>query len=1021
MKGEKHVRTGHIGETDDNWDNGFYTNGLIFGFPVNFLIDSGSTASILSIDVYEKLPSNVWCSLVPNKSEIFDVNGNKVFAIGSIILELMLGQEIFSQNFMICNINQDGILGQDFLLKEVSKVNYQRMVLHTIHNQEIQCWIGGICRVEIKDNMTIPPMTSTMMPVEIPGVNHLTEYGLIEGTTGTAKSTLTIPGIINTQDQVHFVNVVNYGDDEVKLYKKETIGTCESYTEHDLKPEQIRTLQKDCFTASEEIPEHLTDLLKRSSTYINEDQRQQLSRLLSQRFVKGFAAIARPMHKICEKNSRFAWNDECQKAFQQLKSALTSTPVLAYPLPNLPFILDTDASDKAVGAVLSQIQDGLERVIAYMSKSMNIHEQAYCVTRKELLAVIIALKTFHHYLYGQEVLLRTDNAAVSWMKNLKKPTGQTARWLEELGTYNLTVTHRAGRKHSNADALSRRPCKSCERQESGNHTSDDETDEIQLEETDFVNQELHENEEPTPRIEIVRVCTRSQTGNQSSATPSGYCIDGWDPDSIRQCQLEDPDMSLIVTYLQEKKNKPDWDQVSKGTSFQKTIWRQWDRLTINNGMLYRKFYCSDKDDVDNFKLQLLVPKSHQKTVFKYFHDVPSAGHLGPDKMLSRIQQLFYWPAMKSSITRYCKECDQCAARKSLKRNKAPLGQYLVGEPMERVAIDILGPLPLTKRQNRYVLVLCDCFSKWTEAYAIPDQESLTIARTIVNEFICRFGSPLQLHSDQGRSFEAKLFQDLCDLLKIDKTRSTSQHPQSNGSVERFNRTLLSMLTFYCQNDQRNWDEILPQVMMAYRSSVHASTGQTPNMMMFGRNIFLPMEAVIPRPDGPNESTSPETDKYVNELQDAMSKSHVLARKHLKQNSEYQKRHYDLKAVKRELQVGQAVWLYDASKKKGICHKLTSKWKGPYVVTRKIDDITYLVRRSKKQPGKVYHIDRLLPYQGRNPPTWFSSRKTGESHDGIPRVGSTLEEYVRETNGHCFSGHIIGCKGRMNLPARGMAD
>ncbi|VDI36317.1 Hypothetical predicted protein [Mytilus galloprovincialis] len=199
----------------------------------------------------------------------------------------MLGQEIFSQNFMICNINQDGILGQDFLLKEVSKVNYQRMVLHTIHNQEIQCWIGGkanmICRVEIKDNMTIPPMTSTMMPVEIPGSQSFNRIRINrEGTTGTAKSTLTIPGIINTQDQVHFVNVVNYGDDEVKLYKKETIGTCESYTEHDLKPEQIRTLQKDCFTASEEIPEHLTDLLKRSSTYINEDQRQQLSRLLSQ-------------------------------------------------------------------------------------------------------------------------------------------------------------------------------------------------------------------------------------------------------------------------------------------------------------------------------------------------------------------------------------------------------------------------------------------------------------------------------------------------------------------------------------------------------------------------------------------------------------------------------------------------------------------------------------------------------------------------------------------------------------------
>ncbi|CAC5415767.1 unnamed protein product [Mytilus coruscus] len=247
IKGEKHVRTGHIGETGDNWDNGFYTNGLIYGFPVNFLIDSGSTASILSIDVYEKLPSNVWCCLVPNKSEIFDVNGNKVFAIGSITLELKLGLEIFSQNFMICNINQNGILGQDFLLKEKLKTTYNSS------NDEYY----DACR-------------------------DTGSHGLIEGTTGTAKSTLTIPEIINTQDQAHFVNVVNYVDNEVKLYKKETTGTCESYTEHHLKQEQIRTLQKDCFTASEEIPDHLTDLLKRSSTYLNEDQRQQLSRLLSQ-------------------------------------------------------------------------------------------------------------------------------------------------------------------------------------------------------------------------------------------------------------------------------------------------------------------------------------------------------------------------------------------------------------------------------------------------------------------------------------------------------------------------------------------------------------------------------------------------------------------------------------------------------------------------------------------------------------------------------------------------------------------
>jgi hypothetical protein len=193
----------------------------------------------------------------------------------------------------------------------------------------------------------------------------------------------------------------------------------------------------------------------------------------------------------------------------------------------------------------------------------------------------------------------------------------------------------------------------------------------------------------------------------------------------------------------------------------------------------------------------------------------------------------------------------------------------------------------------------------------------------VNEFISRFGVPLQLHSDQDRSFEAKLFKDFCDFLQIDKTRTTSQHPQSNGHVERFNRTLLCMLTFYCEYDKKHWDDILPQVLMAYISSVHASTGQTSNMMMLGRNITLPMEAVIPRPMDTCELDTPGIDDYVINLQERMNKSHILARKHLKQNSKYQKRHYDLKAVKRTLQVG-------------VCHKLTSKWKGPYVITRKLD-------------------------------------------------------------------------------------
>ena len=179
------------------------------------------------------------------------------------------------------------------------------------------------------------------------------------------------------------------------------------------------------------------------------------------RFVKDFAQIARPLHKLCEKGSNFSWSKDAKDSFQSLKESLTTAPVLAYPHLGQQFVLDTDASEHSVGAVLSQVLDGQEHVIAYISKAMNVHERTYCVTRKELLAMILALKNFHTYLYGQKVLLQTDNAAVSWMQSLKRPTGQVARWLQELGTYDLTVVHRPGKKHVNADGLSRMPHKAC--------------------------------------------------------------------------------------------------------------------------------------------------------------------------------------------------------------------------------------------------------------------------------------------------------------------------------------------------------------------------------------------------------------------------------------------------------------------------------------------------------------------------------------------------------------------------------
>lgn len=164
------------------------------------------------------------------------------------------------------------------------------------------------------------------------------------------------------------------------------------------------------------------------------------------RFISNFAAIAKPLHKLTDKNKNFAWSKECQDAFERLKGKLTQSPVLAYPDFEKPFILDTETSDQAIGVVLSQMVDGTERVIAYASRTLSKSEQKYCVTRKELLAVVTYVKYFRHYRYGKPFVVRTDHSSLRWLLNFKNPEGQLARRIEIMGTYDMKIEHRPGQQ-----------------------------------------------------------------------------------------------------------------------------------------------------------------------------------------------------------------------------------------------------------------------------------------------------------------------------------------------------------------------------------------------------------------------------------------------------------------------------------------------------------------------------------------------------------------------------------------------
>ena len=176
------------------------------------------------------------------------------------------------------------------------------------------------------------------------------------------------------------------------------------------------------------------------------------------RFVKSFARIAFPLNQLLTKGVPFEWSEECQTAFDTLKECLTSGPVLTYPCLGGVFILDTDASNTGLGAVLSQVKDGQERVLGYFSRSLSKAEKNYCVTRKELLALIAATEHFNYFLYGQKFVIRTDHSALQWLMSFRNVQGQLARWLQKLQQYDFDVIHRAGKNHLNADALSHQPC-----------------------------------------------------------------------------------------------------------------------------------------------------------------------------------------------------------------------------------------------------------------------------------------------------------------------------------------------------------------------------------------------------------------------------------------------------------------------------------------------------------------------------------------------------------------------------------
>ena len=473
---------------------------------------------------------------------------------------------------------------------------------------------------------------------------------------------------------------------------------------------------------------------------------------------------------------------------------------------------------------------------------------------------------------------------------------------------------------------------------------------------------------------VRQVTTRQQSRSKAKSCKSTNGVNdsidqnllntlGFTPNSLASIQRQDKDIGTILSWMFESKARPGRERVHDKSPTVRHLWLLWEQLVVVDGVLYKKWENTNARS----RLTLVVPKTLIKSVLEANHDAVLSGHLGVKKTLSRIRHNYYWHQMKETVRNYVRACNVCGARKRPNKSpRAPLKNYQQGAPLDRIAIDILGPFPESDAGNKYVLVVGDTFTKWIEAYPIPDQCSKTVADKIVHEFIARFGTPFEIHSDQGRNFESALFTEMCNALKLHKTRTSSYHPQSNGFIERFNQTLANMIASYVSKHQRDWDVNIQLLTAAYRSTVHPTTGFSPNYLMLGREVNTPLEVTL----GLRQNETPNNvNEYVVKMREQMNEACELAREQIGKTAERQKRDYDARLCHNSFEVGDLVYCRDTTRKKGLSPKLNpDKWQGPYVVVRKLSDLLFEIKQNKSQ-SKVVHHDRIKSYSSEVLPDW----------------------------------------------------
>src|SRR6059058_1662492 len=349
------------------------------------------------------------------------------------------------------------------------------------------------------------------------------------------------------------------------------------------------------------------------------------------------------------------------------------------------------------------------------------------------------------------------------------------------------------------------------------------------------------------------------------------------------------------------------------------------------------------------KLVKILKEDEIDSVMFMTHNHETGAHFGVEATYNKIAERYYWKGMYKDIKRYIRYCDTCQ-RRGQKGGKGNLYPIKVGEPFERIGIDFVGPLERTRKGNKYILVVTDYLTKWPEAKPMRDATAENVVKFIYEGIICRHRCPKIIMSDRGTHFRNKLVEGLCEKFKIKHKLSSPYHPQTNGLVERFNRTLCESLAKVSERENQ-WDEYLEQVLFAYRTTKHATTKKTPFFMIYGREAILPIdETDIPGNIAGEESILKRTYDLIN-----LTEEWENVRRNIGKSQEKQKERYDRKiGYETKLKIGDKVLLKDAAKEKQWSGKLAPKWKGPYYIHGEIGKGAYKLRTLDGKVLKASH-------------------------------------------------------------------